>query len=110
MKVFKYSSLEINKNIQYSGSKNLLFHLSTLIWNEAYLFESAKVFIAGVLPVHSGLELAKNPKTPITSTALICTLYKLQGSFIILLGVYCDKIFWWNPVEHLFFVVERFQY
>ena len=28
-------------------------------------------------------------KTPITSTVLICTLYKLQGSFIILLGVYC---------------------
>ena len=57
-----------------------------------------------------GWNWAKTPKTPITSTALICILYKLQGSFIILLGVYCEKFFWWNPVEHLFFVVERFQY
>ena len=47
-------------------------------------------------------------KTPITSRALICSLYKLQGSFIILLGVYCEKFFWWNPVEHLFLWLKGF--
>ena len=32
-------------------------------------------------------------KTPITSTSGIARLYKLQGSFIILLGVYCEFFF-----------------
>ena len=54
--------------------------------------------------------LGNSSKTLISATAGIGRLYKLQGFFIILLGVYCEIFFWWNPVEHLFFEVERFQY
>ena len=42
------------------------------------------------LAAHSGPELGFGVITLISAKVLICTLYKLHGSFIILLGVYCD--------------------
>ena len=39
---------------------------------------------------HSGPELGESTKPPINATAGIGRLYKIQGSFIILLGVYCE--------------------
>ena len=51
-------------------------------------------------------ELGKSRKTPINATDQIRPLYKLSGSFIILLWVYCELFLWWNPVEHIFFMVS----
>ena len=65
---------------------------------------SIDCFIAKVAMAHGGPELGFWVKTLISATAGIGRVSKLQQCFIKLLGVYCEKIFCWNPVEHLCFV------
>ena len=50
---------------------------------------SIDCFIAKVAMAHGGPELGFWVKTLISATAGIARVYKLHGSFIILLGVYC---------------------